>query len=69
MLRYNAPGIGGPEDADETFLDLVAEYMEAGMSQDDAEIAATCKIDEDREMRLLDAGEDAYESRMDREFD
>lgn len=66
--HFNAPGIGGPGDSDDDFLDLVAEYMEAGMSQDDAEIAAMCKIEEDREMRLLDAGEDAYEDRMDREF-
>lgn len=66
-LRYNAPGIGGPEDPDDGFLDLVAEFMEQGMSQDDAEIAAVCKLDEEREMRLLDAGEDAFEDRMDRE--
>lgn len=65
MIPYNAPGIGGPEDPDDEFLDLVAEYMEQGMSQDDAEIAAMCKLEEDREMRLLDAGEDAYEARED----
>lgn len=58
---YNAPGIGGPPDYDERFLELVAEYMQAGMSQDDAEIAATERLDEIDEIAALDAGEDAFE--------
>ena len=58
---YNAPGIGGPPDSDERFLELVAEYMQAGMSQDDAEIAATERLDEIDEIAALDAGEDAFE--------
>ena len=59
--RFNAPGIGGPEDADETFLELVAEFMECGMSQDDAEIAAVNKMEADRDSALQDAGEEAFE--------
>ena len=65
-MQYNAPGIGGPEDPDDTFLELVAEYMQAGMSQDEAEIAAVCKIEEMNEMAALDRSEDAYERRRER---
>ena len=57
--HYNAP-FYTPRDTDDQFLELVAEYQMAGMSQDDAEIAAACKLDEIAEMAAMDAGEDAY---------
>ena len=55
---YNAPGIGGPPDSDERFLELVAEFMESGMSQDDAEIAAVCRLDEIAEMAAMERREE-----------
>lgn len=50
-----------PEDFDEIFLELVAEFMEAGMNQDDAEIKAAEEIEERKEMALMDAADAAHE--------
>ena len=56
MSIGNAPGLRGPEDdyATEDYLELVARYMEEGMSQDDAEIAAVCEMERLEELRALD---------------
>lgn len=36
------------------YLELVAEYMQAGMSQDDAEIEAANELEQREELRAFD---------------
>jgi hypothetical protein len=67
-MNYNAPGLGGPPDSDEQFLELVADYMSAGMSQDDAEVAAAEKMDAFKEARDYERGEDAWMARQDGDY-
>lgn len=68
--RYNAPGIGGPPDRDESLDERVAELM---AEDDDLTLYGATEI-ADREARereesdLFDRGESLYEDRCDDDF-